>query len=121
MKKVFVVIFMLIFLICGISFATEYKESPLPQYSEDLGYGWSTKIPVDKPDNKQNVLKEWTMYSSRLIFVDQDKDGVCDIVYTFRNIYQKTENGDDLYILDSKRTCEDIENMINNFLKMKGI
>lgn len=93
---------------------SKYKPAPDPKYSKEKGYGWSEEVPVDKPSNVWNVLKEWRSDPNRYIFVDQTKNGECDNVFEWRGTGEIDEKGRDLYTFHGAVGCDMMENYINN-------
>ena len=112
MFKIILVLCLVLAVAVGGTIAAEYKEAPLPHYNAEKNYGWMVKIPLDKPENVNNVLKVWIVYGSRAIFMDKDKDGVCDVVVNFSQMNPNV----DLFRRTGDTSCEDTQTKIDKFL-----
>ena len=76
MKTLLIILTILICLgVTSVVYGNEYKDAPLPHYTEERGYGWSTEVPVDKPENVWNILKTWRIGKTLEVFLDKDRVG----------------------------------------------
>jgi hypothetical protein len=123
--KITIITLMIVAFIAGPALSGQkYKPAPDPKYTKERGYGWSEEVPVDKPENKWNLLKEWRSDPNRYVFVDQTKDGQCNIVFEFNETGDVDEKGQKLYAFNSAVECEMMEAYIKMLLankKKKGI
>jgi hypothetical protein len=117
MKHKYFIIFLILF--SGIAVAGGFKKAPLPHYTETLGYGWSTEVPVDSPDAVWHILKEWRESDLRYIFIDKTKDGGCNIVCTFQEFGVDEETGEMQYTRQMDVECGVMEWYIKGFLESK--
>ena len=124
MKSMFIILIS----VCCLIFATtsfaqqeEFVPAPLPHYSEELGYGWETDIPVPKPEDENVILKVWRYKNSnnreiQCVFLDTNRDGNCDAVVPFYQTHKVNDSGKRLWRRGFNIDCEIAENIIKNFL-----
>ena len=119
--KILKQIILILLLLSFFSFADSkecYKEAPLPHYNYEKGYGYWDKIPCDKPNYVNSIIKEWREGNAREIFLDAGINGTCDVVFIYEYVGNSKE-GKELVQLKSIRSCEFVEKQIKRFLRIK--
>ena len=107
-------------LITGAFALDGFKTPPDPAYADPPGYGWATDIPLDKPTNVWNILKVWATRTTKLVFLDKNRDGACDTVLNFE-FSSLDKHGRELYVQVAPSGCDETEAGIKEFLKSKEI
>lgn len=119
MKILKVLLTISIICIASIGFAEDkkYKPAPEPQYTKEKGYGWSPKVPYGTAKDPWELIKSWRTEKGFSIFIDKDKDGVCDTVAEFEYNGEFAKDGAPYVIQKNDSNCfiRDIE--IKRFIK----
>lgn len=121
MKWFYILALTTLILLGGVvkSVAGDFKVAPKPHYTEAAGYGWDTKVPVDKPKNVWNILKVWATRETKSVFLDKNKDGQCDVVLNFMATGEYDDQSRALYMQVPETTCAWTEFKVIEFLAGK--
>lgn len=118
MKTLIVLLTALALFISSPIYAEEqYKKAPLPHYTKKLGYGWDDKILVNNPKHPWNLLKGWITSTTFSLFMDEDKDGKCDVVLEFKKDGTFSADGKPHVIQRANKSCSVKEKEIEKFIR----
>ncbi len=102
---------------CNLALAEEdcFKPAPEPVYTDEKGYGYREDVPCDTDEYPNAIMKSWQNGGTNYIFIDQGKDGTCDLV----SIWQQPDRDKDAWRMISWGHCENIERSIKTQIEFK--
>jgi hypothetical protein len=94
------------------------QEKPEPKFG-NKGYGWNHDIPPDKEEYPNCIVKEF-MYGdhTRVVFVDEGKDGVCNYAIHFNKVAE-SEDGEPLFDIHLVEGCDEAVERIKGWIQFK--